>query len=44
LFALIRGTAVLPDNRIRQRLAGLFIPDDGGFALIGDTDCQNFGG
>ena len=29
---------VLPNNRIRNRLAGLALPKDGGLPLIGDAD------
>ena len=31
------GAAVLPDDGRINRLAGLAIPDDGGFALVGDA-------
>jgi hypothetical protein len=37
-IAKVRGAAVLPDNGIVNRLAGGAVPDDGGFALIGDAD------
>ena len=30
--------AILPDDRIVDRLAGLAVPDDRGFALVGDAD------
>ena len=32
------GAAVLPDNCVVDRLAGGAIPDDCGFALVGDAD------
>jgi hypothetical protein len=39
------GSAVLPDNRIVDRHAGLSIPNDSGFALICDAESSNvFGG
>jgi len=31
-------TGVLPDDRVVHRLAGLAVPDQGRFALIGDAD------
>src|ERR1700683_4586222 len=34
-FAEGRGAAILPDDGVANRLAGLAIPDDGGFALVG---------
>ena len=37
-FAHIGGTAVLPDNRIADRLPASAVPDDGCLALIGDAD------
>ena len=37
-IAEIRGAAVLPDDRVVDRLAGLAVPDDGGLALVGDAD------
>ena len=39
--AVLNRAAVLPDNGVGQRLSGLSIPQDGGFALIGDGDCRN---
>ena len=35
---MARSPAILPDNCRSQRLAGLSIPQDGGFALIRDAD------
>ena len=37
-FTIPRGATILPDNGRRNRLAGLPIPDDSGFALVGDAD------
>jgi hypothetical protein len=34
------GAPVLPHDRVRDRLAGLPVPDDGRFALVGDAYCQ----
>ena len=34
----VRGAAVLPDDRVVDRLAGRAIPDDRGLALVGDAD------
>ena len=31
---------VLPDDGVVDRFAGGAVPDDCGFALVGDTDCQ----
>ncbi len=36
--AIFGGAAVLPDDRIVDRLAGRTVPDHGGLALIGDAD------
>ena len=36
-----RGSAALPDNRIVQRPAGFPIPEQRGFALVGDADCRD---
>src|SRR5690242_13939775 len=33
-----RGAAILPDNRVVNRLAGGALPDHRGLALIGDAD------
>src|ERR1700687_6197977 len=35
---IIRNPHVLPNNRIRKRLAGLALPQDCGLPLIGDAD------
>src|SRR5260370_4481037 len=35
---IFRDPRVLPNNRIRNRLAGLALPDDGGLSLVGDAD------
>jgi hypothetical protein len=32
------GSGALPDNGVCERFAGIFIPDHGGFPLIGDTN------
>lgn len=32
------GTGVSPDNGVVEGFAGLAVPDNGGFALVGDTD------
>ena len=40
-FAEIRGAPTLPDDSVIQGLAGLTIPEGGGFPLIGDTDGRN---
>ena len=37
-LAEVRGAAILPDDRVVDRLAGLAVPDDGRFALVGDAD------
>ena len=37
-LAEVRGAAVLPDDRVVDRLAGLAVPDDGRLALVGDAD------
>ena len=37
-IAELRGAAVLPDDGVVDRLAGLAVPDDGGLALVGDAD------
>ena len=42
--AAFGSAAVLPDNRIMDRLAGLGIPDNRGFALVGDADGGNVAG
>ena len=36
-----RGSAALPDNRVVQRPAGFPIPEQRGFALVGDADCRD---
>lgn len=38
LLADVGGAAALPNDGVVNRLAGLFFPDDGGFALVGDAD------
>ena len=38
------GTAILPDDRVIDGLAGGAIPDDCGFALVGDADGGNIAG
>ena len=37
-LAEVRRPAILPDDGVVDRLAGLAIPDDGRFALVGDAD------
>jgi hypothetical protein len=44
LVAEGRRTPVLPDNCVVHRFARLPIPDDGGFALVGDADGRNVTG
>ena len=39
LIAEVGGPAVLPDDRVMNGAAGLAVPDDGCFALVGDADC-----
>ena len=43
LLAQRIGAPVLPDNRIVDRFAAVAIPDDRGFALIGDADRRDLG-
>src|SRR5690606_17347665 len=38
--AHVGGAAVLPDDGAMDRAAGLAVPDDGGFALVGDADAR----
>src|ERR1700730_5573955 len=40
---IFRNSRVLPNNRIRNRLAGLALPKDGGLPLIGDADRRQIG-
>src|SRR5260370_19493927 len=35
---IFRNPCILPNDRIRNRLAGLALPEDGSFSLIGDAD------
>src|ERR1022692_2124317 len=44
LLAKAGGTAILPDDGVVDGLAGCAVPDDGGFALVGDADGGNVGG
>ena len=37
----IRGTAILPDNGVIEWFTGMAIPQQRGFALIGDTGSNN---
>ena len=39
-----RGAAILPDNRVVNRLAGGALPDHRGLALIGDADAGDVAG
>ena len=43
VVAGLGGAAVLPDNGVVDGLAGFAIPDDGGFALVGDADAGDVG-
>src|SRR5262249_29838008 len=40
VLAQPRGAPVLPHDCVRDRLAGLPVPDDGGLALVGDAHGQ----
>ena len=40
----VGGAAVLPDNRVVDRLTGVTVPHNGGFALVGDADGGDVGG
>ena len=44
LLAERRGAPVLPDDGVVDRLAGRLVPDDDGFALVGDADRRDVGG
>ena len=35
------GAGVLPDDGVKVRFAGVFVPDNGGFALVGDANSGN---
>ena len=41
LLAESGGAAILPDDGVVDGLAGCAVPDDGGFALVGDADGGN---
>ena len=41
---VIRHARILPDQRVGQRLAGLAVPQDGGFALVGDAQRRQVAG
>ncbi len=41
LFAELRGPAILPDDRVMNRVAGGAVPDDRGLALVGDPDSRD---
>ncbi len=43
-IAQIRGAPILPDDRVGHGLARRALPDDGGFALVGDADGRNVRG
>ena len=43
-LAILRGAPVLPHDGVVHRRAGLPVPDNGRFALIGQTDCQDIAG
>ncbi len=36
---VVRRARILPDDSVIDRLAGLFIPDNRRFALVGNADC-----
>ena len=38
LVAELGGATVLPDNGVVEGLAGVAVPEEGGFALVGDAD------
>ena len=42
--AMSGGAAVLPDDGVMDGLAGCALPDDDGFALVGDADGGNIAG
>ncbi len=42
-LAAVGGAAVLPDERVVERLAGLRVPGDHGLALVGDPDRLQLG-
>jgi hypothetical protein len=44
LFTDFVGAGVLPDDGVVEWFAGIFVPNDGGFALIGDTNSNDVGG
>ena len=39
-----RGAAALPDDGVIHRASGVFIPQDGGLALVGDANARNVSG
>ena len=39
----IRCAAALPDDSVVNRPSGIFIPQDGRFALVGDADARHIG-
>ena len=41
LLANFRRAPALPDNGVVNRPACLFIPDNGGFPLVCDSDCRD---
>ena len=41
LLAHLRRAAALPDNGVIHRLAGFFVPQQGGLPLVGDADAQH---
>ena len=42
LFNDFLGAGVLPDDCVVDGLAGVLVPHDGGFTLVGDADCSDF--
>ena len=42
LFTDGGSTAALPYNSVIDRLAGMLVPDNGGFPLVSNTDCGYF--
>ena len=41
---VVGGAAVLPDDGVVERLAGVFVPEEGGLALVGDAEGGDVGG
>ena len=43
LVAVFAGAAALPDDSVVNRPSGIFIPQDGRLALVGDADARHIG-